>query len=226
MADRGQGRSADAGEPEPIRAAEHALRRLGYDRVRAGAPTPPDAAFWVRSIRGSDRLIRVLLAPPAVPLDAGDPHRASILVVPTGVEADAVWARLRSGAPSPPDPDLRILVLRRSGAKGEPYWHEGTVDRAEVLTLATGVLVGMLRQAAGGEEAGAVDFEDMLRVLKSRFHIDVARTLGVQSDEDALWMLYQIAHRFSYAPGDPGPNLHLLVLKPTGPAARLPWFAG
>ena len=29
----------------------------------------------------------------------------------------------------------------------------------------------------------------------------------------------------SYAPGDAGSNLHTLVLKPTGPAARLPWYA-
>ncbi len=51
------------------------------------------------------------------------------------------------------------------------------------------------------------------------------RSLGVKADEDALFLLYQLAQRDAYAPGEPGANLHLLVLKPTGPAARLPWFA-
>ncbi|MCI4338109.1 MAG: hypothetical protein L3J72_02255, partial [Thermoplasmata archaeon] len=110
--------------------------------------------------------------------------------------------------------------------ESEPHWHQGTVGRQEVLWLATGTLVGMLRAAAAGGDPGSVDFEELLRILKVRFHVDVPGTLGVRTDEEALWMLYQLAHRYSYAPGDPGPNLHLLVLKPVGPAARLPWFAG
>ncbi|HEV2167187.1 MAG TPA: hypothetical protein VGS23_09485, partial [Thermoplasmata archaeon] len=65
-----------------------------------------------------------------------------------------------------------------------------------------------------------------LATLRARFHVDVAGSLGVASDEDALWMMYQLALRHGYAPGDPSGNLHMLVLKPTGPAARLPWFSG
>ena len=76
-------------------------------------------------------------------------------------------------------------------------------------------------------EAGSsqIDFEEMLTLLKSRFGIDVHGSLGVKTDEDALFLLYQLALRDSYAPGDAGANVHVLVLKPTGPAARLPWFA-
>ena len=91
--------------------------------------------------------------------------------------------------------------------------------------MGTGVVVGMFRRAQDSEGASPVDFEEMLGILKTRFGIDVHRSLGVSSDEDALFLLYQLALRDSYAPGDPGANLHLLVLKPTGPAARLPWFA-
>ena len=95
-----------------------------------------------------------------------------------------------------------------------------------MLRIATGVVVGLFRRAQAAEGSNQVDFEELLTLLKGRFGIDVNRSLGVQSDEDALYLLYQLATRDSYAPGDPGSSLHLLVLKPTGPAARLPWFAG
>jgi hypothetical protein len=65
----------------------------------------------------------------------------------------------------------------------------------------------------------------MLEVMRTTFHVDVERSLSVEGDEAVLWMMYQIALRYAYAPGDAASNLHLITLKPTGPGARLPWFA-
>jgi hypothetical protein len=225
MVERGQDAPGEHRESEAVRHAEQALRRMGYDRVRDTVPRGGGGAFWVRPSQGAGRPIRVLLdAPPLLPaiVEAGD---ASILVVPTVTEAEAAWAQLRARRVAPPSSDLRILVAPLEGEEHAPHWHEGQLTRLEVLWLATGVLVGLLREAAAGGDVGSVDFEELLQILKRRFHVDVLGTLGVGSDEDALWMLYQVAHRHTYAPGDPGPNVHMLVLKPVGPAARLPWFA-
>ena len=106
-----------------------------------------------------------------------------------------------------------------------PHFHLRIAEPAEILRLATGIVVGLFRRAQASDESGQIDFEELLGLLRQRFGVDVNRSLGVRSDEDALYLLYQLAQRDSYAPGDPGQNLHLLVLKPTGPAARLPWFA-
>jgi hypothetical protein len=91
--------------------------------------------------------------------------------------------------------------------------------------VATGVVVGLFRRAQALESSSQVDFEEMLALIRDRFGIDVPRSLNVASDEDALYVLYQLAQRDSYVPGDPGANLHMIVLRPTGPSARLPWFA-
>jgi hypothetical protein len=212
------------GEPSDVRAAEHALRRLGYDRVRPGSPEAGPSAFWVRDRGNATRLLRVAVGTaglPAGPLDASDP---SIVVVPTGDAAEAAWTEIRRRGAHRASIGVRILILGGRG-NDSPRWHLARMERSELLTLATGTLVGHLRRAARNEESIPIDFEEMLETLRRTFHVDVAGTLGVKSDEDALWVLYQMAHRYSYAPGDPGPNLHMLVLKPSGPAARLPWFA-
>jgi hypothetical protein len=153
-------------------------------------------------------------------------NRPAILVVPDEGRAEAAWKRLRAEIRPRADPEVAILVLSRQGpGETEPHWHNGPVELKELLTLATGIIVGLFRRAAEAGEGGQVDFEEMLQLLRSRFHIDLEGTLRVQADEDALWMMYQLAQRYSYAPGDSSANLHLLVLKPTGPSARLPWFA-
>jgi hypothetical protein len=63
-------------------------------------------------------------------------------------------------------------------------------------------------------------------LLRSRFGVDIHRSLGVDGDGDALFLLYQLARRDGYAPNDGGATLHQVILQPSGPAARLPWFAG
>jgi hypothetical protein len=220
-------REPPAHEPT-IRDAENALRRLGYARV---PPQPAGGAgrraqFWVQE-PGVPRRVRPVFvdAAPVAVTDLGGP--GAILVVPDERRAEAVWERLRTPPHRPSASEVAILVLRPAHRQGEgPYWHSGTVDRRELLALATGIIVGLFRRAHAGGEGGQVDFEEMLQLLRLRYHIDVEESLGVGSNEDALWMMYQLALRFAYAPGDPSANLHLLVLKPTGPAARLPWFAG
>ena len=84
--------------------------------------------------------------------------------------------------------------------------------------------MGLFRRAQD-EGSGQIDFSEILTILRRRFGVDPHRSLGVASDEDALFLLYQLALRDAYAPGDPGANLHLIVAKPGGPAGRLPWFA-
>jgi len=141
------------------------------------------------------------------------------------VVTNAAGARTtRDFAPKRPGV-LRILVLGAEGS-AHPHWHSIVVDRDTLLRLSTGVVVGMFRRAFASAGQSPVDFSELLEILRERFHLDVQRSLGVTTDEDALFLLYQLAQRDSYAPGDAASNLHSLVLKPTGPAARLPWFAG
>lgn len=226
--------SGPAGTPEPsvpaVREAESALRRLGYAKV---PPQPREASvararFWVQEPGVPRRTYPVFLEESERDLaSAPPPNRPSIFVVPDDERAKALWRELRTARTDRSDPENAILVLapERSGGH-EPHWHEGTVDRRELLQFATGIIVGLFRRAAADAEAsGQVDFEEMLQILRQRFHIDLKSTLGADSDEDALWLMYQLALRHSYAPGDASANLHLLVLRPTGPAARLPWFA-
>jgi hypothetical protein len=146
--------------------------------------------------------------------------------VPNDSAAEAAWARIVRAPGATIENEVSILVLP-SGPRSEapPHFHLRVVTHRELLRFATGVVVGLFRRAQQSEGAQPVDFEEMLTLLKTRFGLDVHRSLGVHSDEDALFLLYQLALKDSYAPGDPGANLHLLVLKPTGPAARLPWFA-
>ena len=226
--------------PERLREAESVLKRLGYSRI------PPvvrdasvDAEFWVQEAGVPRRTFPVFVEASADPeslervhtwLTAPAPVRAvprrAIVVVPSDGAAEEAWTRVRSGKSRAADPELAILVVpaRKTGGV-EPHWHSVVMERGEILRIATGVVVGLFRRGESADGSGRIDFEEMLEILRSRFRIDLYRSLGVESDEDALFMLYQLALRDAYAPGDPASNLHLLVLKPTGPAARLPWFA-
>ncbi len=229
------------GGADRLRTAETVLKKLGFARVpparreRAGDPS-----FWVQEAGVPRRTFPVFVygAPSGTVEDGVDrwvagvgnvsaaPHRA-IFVVANDRAAEETWARLSRTAGSAIENEVAVLVVP-SGERPEaapPHFHLRVVEPREVLRVATGVVVGLFRRAQSAEESGQIDFEEMLTLLKQRFGIDVARSLGVRSDEDALFLLYQLAQRDSYAPGEPGANLHLLVLKPTGPAARLPWFA-
>ncbi len=222
---------------EPSRAAEQVLRRFGYARVRR-EPRERGAgpAFWVQEPGVPRRLFPVFIegATPGPASEAigrwfgtsAEPDRRAIVVVPTDGAAEEAWRHIGSTRSQAIEGDVAILVVPLGDkADAPPHWHARLATRAEILRLATGIAVGMFRraQASGGQVP--VDFEEMLTALRQRFGIDVPRSLGVRSDEDALFVIYQMAMRFAYAPGDPGANLHMLVLKPTGPAARLPWFA-
>ncbi len=218
------------GSPPAVREAETALRRLGYSRVapRARDTAAPAPTFWVQEPGVPRRTYPVILEPSSGELNlTAPPNRPAIFVVGSPARAEELWRRLRAERAPRADPEIAILVLpERDEGAGEPRWHEGVVDRRELLEIATGVIVGLFRRASSeGEGGGQVDFEEMLQMLRQRFHLDLKSTLGSDSDEDALWLMYQLAQRHAYAPGDPSANLHLLVLRPTGPAARLPWFA-
>ncbi len=223
---------------ERARDAENVLKRLGYSRVvpaRREHATEP--SFWVQESGVPRRTFPVYLPGGRGEVDAGidrwveiargtpQPRRA-IFVVPNDTAAEAAWARLSKTPGSTIENEVSILVVP-SGPRADPppHFHLRSVPPKEVLRLATGIVVGLFRRAQSSDGSSPVDFEEMLVHLRNRFGIDVQHSLGVQSDEDALFLLYQLALRDSYAPGDPGANLHLLVLKPTGPAARLPWFA-
>ncbi len=237
-------------EPERIapaddrqRTAEHVLKRLGYARVPPAPRTPEaSASFWVQEAGVPRRTFPVYFPTPGdqalrADIDAwatrgsggsggGASPRRAIFVVGTDGDAESAWDRLREVAGGPLESEVSVLVVPPSGPSASaPHFHLRIVPPREVLRLATGVVVGLFRLSAATEGGHPVDFEEMLQHLKTRFGIDLYRSLGVRSDEDALFILYQLALRDSYAPGDPGANLHTLVLKPTGPAARLPWFA-
>ena len=222
-----------------LRDAEAGLRRLGYARVapeRKGGE--PEAAFWVQEAGVPRRTYPVFLPaeePSALPeridrwlavgRDAGRARRRAIFVAPTDAVADEAWTR-HSGPGEPSiEHEVAILVVPPADRAAGVHFHLRTLPPREVLRLATGVVVGLFRRSHGAEGATPIDFEEMLEILRRRFNVDVGASLGVRSDEEALFVLYHLAHRDSYAPGDPATNLHLLVLRPTGPAARLPWFA-
>jgi len=225
-------------DAERMRAAETVLKRMGYARVPPGRREPDlEAAFWVQEAGVPRRTFPVFLQPAASGGSEGrldqwaagtaSASRRAIFVVPSDRAADETWARIARTPGAAIDNEVSVLVVPPT-ERPEPtaaHFHLRITDPREVLRIATGVVVGLFRRARDSDEPGQVDFEEMLALLKGRFGIDVNRSLGVKSDEDALFLLYQLAQRDSYAPGDPGANLHLLVLKPTGPAARLPWFA-
>jgi hypothetical protein len=184
---------------DPSRDAESGLRRLGYARIDR----------WLEN----------------APRQTPGPRRA-IFVAPSDAAAEEAWDRLGRTGRATLEHDVSILVVPPApGADRAAHFALRRVAPPELLRLATGVVVGLFRRARDEDGAGAVDFGELLALLRARFGIDVHRSLGVTSDEDALYLLYQLAQRDAYAPGDAGSNLHLVVLKPTGPAARLPWFA-
>ena len=228
-----------APDADPLRSAETALKRLGYARI---PPVVRDAtvqpAFWVQEAGvprrtfpvfvgagGADRSIEGVRAwmTGNVPV-AGGTGRA-IVVVPS--DRDAEVARVRvEGAASPVDSELSILVVpAEPEAEGVAHWHAIVLPPREVLRIATGVVVGLFRRAEANDGPAQIDFSEMLDILRRRFRIDLRASLHVDADEDLLFMLYQLAQRDAYAPGDAASNLHSLVLRPTGPGARLPWFA-
>lgn len=221
---------------ESKRVAEDVLRKLGYARVqpetRASGPAP---TFWVQEAGVPRRTWPVFVEGASLewigkwsarPKGRKAREDRAILVVNSDRAADEAWDRISQEKVSPIDSELAILVVPTPVQNDvAPHWHARVVDRSEVLRLATGVVVGMFKRAQQSEGATQIDFEEMLLLIRTRFGIDVHRSLDVRSDEDALFLIYQMALRDSYAPGDPGANLHLLVLKPTGPSARLPWFA-
>lgn len=228
------------GGREVLQKAEAALKRLGYAKIPAVVRDVPGAPeFWVQESGVPRRTFPVFVQEPtaALPLarlgewarvarEGRATLRRAIVVVPTDQEADQAWETMHRSDTGPSAAELSILVLpARLGPGTEPRWHAGPLPPRELLQLATGVVVGLFRKAQSEEGATQIDFSELLSTLRNRFGVDVHRSLGVSSDEDALFLLYQLALRDSYAPGDPGANLHLLVLKPTGPAARLPWFA-
>jgi hypothetical protein len=223
------------------RAAESVLKRMGFARVPPGRREAEiEPAFWVQEAGVPRRTFPVFLpsAGSAAPggrveqwaagsTGAAALGRRAIFVVPTDHAADETWALLTSPPGAAIENEVSVLVVPPEG-RPDPtgaHFHLRVADPKEILRIATGIVVGLFRRARASDEPGQVDFEELLALLKGRFGIDVHRSLGVKSDEDALFLLYQLALRDSYAPGDPGANLHLLVLKPTGPAARLPWFA-
>jgi hypothetical protein len=230
-----------ASTPERQRDAEEVLKRLGYSKVsnpRHGPVVEP--SFWVQEA-GVPRRTFPVYVPPGEPaaVEAGierwvtgvrsarPAQRRAIFVVPTDETAEEAWRRFfRTAGGSAIDHEVSILVVPPSERSEDvPHFHLRVAEPKEVLAISTGIVAGLFQRAATGEGETPVDFEELLLLLTTRFGIDVQRSLGVHSDEDALFILYQLASRDSYAPGDSGANLHMLVLKPTGPAARLPWFA-
>jgi hypothetical protein len=230
------GRVGAAGDR--LQDAEKVLRRFGFARVDPARREPAvEPSFWVQEAGVPRRTFPVFLPGQRGEVDERIDQwvegtrttaaaRRAIFVVPNDRAAEDAWTRLSRTPGSTIDNEVSILVVPSAPQPdAAAHFSLRVVRPAEVLRIATGVVVGLFRRAQESEGSSPVDFEEMLGLLKSRFGLDVARSLGVTSDEDALFLLYQLALRDSYAPGDPGANLHLLVLKPTGPAARLPWFA-
>jgi hypothetical protein len=149
-----------------------------------------------------------------------------IVVVPTQRDAETAWQLTRGPPTGSFDNELSILVVPSAPEPAGPaHWHTGVVPPGELLRLATGIVVGLFKRAQRAEGSTQIDFEELLELLRSRFRVDVHRSLHVSNDEESLFILYQLAQRDAYAPGDSSSNLHLITLRPTGPAARLPWFA-
>lgn len=232
-------------EPTPapgdrLRDAETVLRRLGFARVQ---PTPrshePGASFWVQEAGVPRRTFPVFVpARDRASLSEGidrwlerspvgpSGSRRAIFVAPSDAAAEEAWDRLAGAGTAAVVHDVSILVLPPETATDRSgHFALRRVEPRELLRVATGVVVGLFRRARADDSGGAIDFAELLVLLRGRFGIDVHRSLGVRSDEDALYLLYQLAQRHAYAPGDAGSNLYLLVLKPGGPASRVPWFA-
>ncbi len=219
------------------REAESALKRLGFARVEPRRTREPGASFWVQESGVPRRTFPVFVPGDEraslregidrwLATEAGAPRRA-IFVAPSDAAAEEAWDRLAGARPGTVvEHDVSVLVVpAEEAADRGGHFALRRASPAEVLRVATGVVVGLFRRARDDDGPGAIDFGEMLQLIRSRFGIDVHRSLGVRSDDDALFLLYQLAQRDAYAPGEAGANLHLIALKPTGPAARLPWFA-
>ncbi len=237
----GSGPRSPRSEEPLLREAEDALRHLGYPKTRAArGPEEGRPAFWVENPRNRRRTIPVYFRPsaseegipsierwfraPTTEERAGPP---SILVVSTDREAEAA----RGSVPNPDEAAtlevLRILVLRDPQGKAKaPHWHLARVEPREVLRIATGLVVGLYRRAFGGSGSGEIDFGELLTALRDEYRVDVPGSLGVTSSEEALFVLYHLALRDTFAPGNVANNLHSIVANPTGPATRIRWFAG
>lgn len=222
------------------RDAETVLRRLGYARVAPGRrASEPGASFWVQEAGVPRRTFPVFVPARERPslaegidrwlertsVGPSSPRRA-IFVAPSDAAAEEAWDLLARTGRATVEHDVSILVVPPEASTDRAgHFALRRASPGELLRVATGVVVGLFRRAREEEGGGAIDFAEMLQLLRGRFGIDVHRSLGVRSDEDALYVLYQLAQRDAYAPGEAGSNLHLLVLKPSGPAARVPWFA-
>ncbi len=231
---------------------QRVLEGMGFrpESPRAGRPAA-EADFWVRAPGTPGRKLPVFsslkdraTAPegPAALLarwsrglrSAGAPTPwGSILVVDGDEAARHVVEGLTEG-PAPVDRFERFFVRILVRSPGSPEdsrahwrWEHHKVRGAELLTLATGTLLGLAQRsrAEGGEEGLTVDLPGMVRELKGTLLVDLEGSLGVESTEDALFLLYQLAQRHGYAPGDQGGSLHELIAQPQSPAARLPWFS-
>jgi hypothetical protein len=227
--------------PARQRDAESVLKRLGYARVSNPRRAPTvEPSFWVQEAGVPRRTFPVFVpSDERSAVEAGierwvtgvqsarPSQRRAIFVVPTDETAEDAWRRfLRSAGGSAIDHEVSILVLPPpEHPEDVPHFHLRVADPREVLAISTGIVAGLFRRAAENDEGNQVDFDDLLTTLTGRFGIDVHRSLNVRTDEDALYILYQLACRDSFVPGDSGANLHMLVLKPSGPAARLPWFS-
>ncbi len=221
------------------RYAETVLKRLGYARVRPERRqlVDPEVSFWVQEPGFPRRTAPVFLPPSETTalaeridrwLGVRGPSaaRRAIFVAPSDSVAEEAWSRLSRQEADVGSAVSILVVPRDEGSEATGHFHLRRVSPGELLRIATGVVVGLFRRAQAAEMNGQIDFEEMLGILRGQFGVDVRRSLGVESDEDSLFLLYQLAQRDAYAPGEGGANVHLLVLKPTGPAARLPWFAG
>lgn len=229
------------GTPARQRNAENILKKLGFSKVANPRRAPTvEPTFWVQEA-GVPRRTFPVYVPAEAPAEveagverwvtgvrgARPSQRRAIFVVPTDEEAEEAWRRFfRTAGGSAIDHEVSFLVVPSAERTEDvPHFHLRTAEPREILRIATGIVAGLFRQAAADADGNPIDFDTLLTLLASRFGIDVHRSLGVRSDEDALYILYQLACRDSYVPGDSGATLHTLVLKPTGPAARVPWFA-
>lgn len=181
-----------------------------------GPRVEEEAAALIRRWSEGNRTAEVALTP-------------SILVVSNDMAASAAARNLFETSPiSAPATTTTAAILVVPPEEGRPHWHRYILPPRQVLTLATGTILGLtLRQGSinpEGEGGPNLDFAAMLHHLKFTLHVDVEGSLGVTSEEDALFMLYQLAIRYGYAPGDHGSSLHMLTLKPSSPASRVPFY--
>jgi hypothetical protein len=228
------------------------LTKMGFSWI-PGSPSPraAQADLWVRP-PGAAKDASPVFVEPTSPTSADaraqelvarwsdgvreSPTSAwgpSILVVGSDASAELAGTKLIASAPLPVSlvvSRTRILVHPRRSQEPEhasPHWHRLRLPPRTLLMLATGTLVGLAQRSPGGEggQGVPIDVEGMLRELRRTFLVDIEGSLGVKREEDAMFLLYQLALKETYAPGDQGASLHELVNDPKGPAARLPWFA-